>query len=48
MKNRILADKYPIHVLELEKRETRLEKLDQVLRALEERAASPSCPIVSS
>jgi len=40
MKNRLLADKYPIHVLELEKGETPLATLDEVLRALEERAAA--------
>jgi hypothetical protein len=38
MKNKLLADKYPIHVLELEKNETPHAHLDELLRALEAKA----------
>ena len=38
MKNKLLADKYPIHVLELEKNETPHAHLDELLRAIEARA----------
>lgn len=38
MQNRLLADKYPIHLLELEKSETPYEHLDELLRAIEAKA----------
>ena len=38
MQNRLLAEKYPIHLLELEKSETPHQTLDQLLQALEAKA----------
>ena len=38
MKNHLLADKYPIHVLELSKDETSHAHLDELIRALEQQA----------
>lgn len=37
MKNRLLGEKYPIHVLELSRDETACDTLDAVIRALTER-----------
>ena len=40
MQNKLLADKYPIHVLELGKDETDHVHLDDLLKAIEARAAA--------
>ncbi len=48
MQNRLLADKYPIHMLEIEKSETAYEHLDDLLRALEAKAeVDPTVRLIS-
>jgi len=48
MRNTLLADKYPIHVLELEKSETPRTHLDELLRALKAKAeADPGVAMIA-
>lgn len=48
MKNQLLADRYPIHVLELDKSETSHQHLDELLRALEAKAeADPGVAMIA-
>ncbi|MDY0012224.1 MAG: hypothetical protein RBS40_04955 [Rhodocyclaceae bacterium] len=48
MKNFLLADKYPIHVLELAKSETPYAHLDELLQALEAKAeADPGVAMIA-
>ena len=49
MQNKLLADKYPIHVLELGKNETTHEHLDDLLKAIEVRAeADPTVRLIAT
>ncbi len=49
MQNKLLADKYPIHVLELAKNETEHVHLDDLLQAIEARAkADPTVCLIAT